>query len=169
MTDALIAGQAILPVRKISKSQSALCLAAAPKSGTRADSLERKAEITMPLYHITTPEGSLSSEAKAALAAEITEFHSQMSGLAEAYTKIVFDSFLPGDGFIGREAGPAMILTVKVRAGRPADYRKKLLFGLKSILQRATGAADVQMLLALEETPASNAIEMGELMPEIGA
>jgi phenylpyruvate tautomerase PptA (4-oxalocrotonate tautomerase family) len=131
--------------------------------------LERKAEITMPLYKITTPEGSLSSEAKAALAAEITEFHSRMSGLAEAYTKIVFNSFFPGDGFIGREAGPAVILTVKVRAGRPADYRKKLLFELKSMLQRATGAADTQMLLALEETPASNAIEMGELMPEIDA
>ena len=50
-----------------------------------------------------------------------------------------------------------------------ADYRQKLLFGLRSTLQRATGAADVQMLLALEEMPASNAIEMGELMPEIGA
>jgi phenylpyruvate tautomerase PptA (4-oxalocrotonate tautomerase family) len=123
----------------------------------------------MPLYRITTLEGSLSSDSKAALAAEITEFHSRMSGLDEAYTKIVFNSFLPGDGFIGREAGPAVMLTVKVRAGRPADYRKKLLFGLKSILQGATGAADVQMLLALEETPASNAIEMGELMPEIGA
>jgi hypothetical protein len=62
-----------------------------------------------------------------------------------------------------------VLLTVKVRAGRPADYRNKLLFGLKSRLQRATGAADPDMLLALEEMPASNAIEMGELMPEIGA
>jgi phenylpyruvate tautomerase PptA (4-oxalocrotonate tautomerase family) len=123
----------------------------------------------VPLDKITTPAGLLSSEAKAAVAAEISEFHSQMSGLDEAYTKIIFDSFLPDDGFIGREAGPAVILTVKVRAGRPADYRTELLFGLKSILQRATGAQDVDMLLALEETPASNAIEMGELMPEIGA
>jgi phenylpyruvate tautomerase PptA (4-oxalocrotonate tautomerase family) len=123
----------------------------------------------MPLYKITTPEGLLSAEAKATLAAEITEFHSRMSGLDEAYTKIVFDSFRPGDGFIGGNAGPAVILTVKVRAGRPADYRRELLFGLRSRLQSATGAADVQMLLALEETPASNAIEMGELMPEIGA
>jgi phenylpyruvate tautomerase PptA (4-oxalocrotonate tautomerase family) len=106
----------------------------------------------MPLYTITTPEGSLCSEAKAALAAEITGFHSRMSGLDEAYTRIVFNSSLPGDGFIGREAGPPVMLTVKVRAGRPADSRKKLLFGL-----------------AVEETPASNAIEMGELMPEIGA
>jgi phenylpyruvate tautomerase PptA (4-oxalocrotonate tautomerase family) len=123
----------------------------------------------MPLYRITTPEGLLSSEAKATLAAEITEFHSQMSGLDEAYTKIVFDTFGPGDGFVGGEASPAVLLTVKVRAGRPADYRSKLLFGLKSRLQRATGAADPDMLLALEEMPASNAIEMGELMPEIGA
>src|SRR5271154_5633335 len=146
-----------------------MCLVAESKAGRIDHPLERKAEITMPLYKITTPGGSLSSKAKAALAAEITEFHSRMSGLDEAYTKIVFNSFLPGDGFIGREAGPAVILTVKVRAGRPADYRKKLLFGLKSMLQRATGAADAQMLLALAETPASNAIEMGELMPEIGA
>jgi phenylpyruvate tautomerase PptA (4-oxalocrotonate tautomerase family) len=123
----------------------------------------------MPLYTITTPEGMLSPEAKAALAAEISAFHSQMSGLDPAYAKILFHSFAPGDGFIGGEAGPAVTLTVKVRAGRPADYRQKLLFGLRSRLQHATGASDVQMLLALEETPASNAIEMGVLMPEIGA
>jgi phenylpyruvate tautomerase PptA (4-oxalocrotonate tautomerase family) len=153
------------PATTIRQSAIPIYLAAEPKS----EILERKPEITMPLYKITTPEGLLSSEAKATLAAEIAEFHSRMSGLDEAYTKIVFDSFLPGDGFIGREAGPAVILTVKVRAGRPADYRKKLLFGLRSMLQHATGAADAQMLLALEETPASNAIEMGELMPEIGA
>jgi phenylpyruvate tautomerase PptA (4-oxalocrotonate tautomerase family) len=123
----------------------------------------------MPLYNITTPEGLLSSEAKATLAAEISKFHSKMAGLDESYAKILFHSFPPGDGFIGREAGPAVVLTVKVREGRPAEYRKKLLFGLKERLQHATGAADVHMLLALEETPASNAIEMGELMPEVGA
>jgi hypothetical protein len=64
---------------------------------------------------------------------------------------------------------PVTKVTVKVREGRPADYRHKPLFGLKSRLRHATGAADVDMLLALEETPASNAIELGELMPEIGA
>lgn len=122
----------------------------------------------MPLYRITTPAGLLSSEAKATLAAGIAEFHSRMAGLNEDYAKIVFDSFSPGDGFIGREAGPAVILTVLVRAGRPADYRQKLLFGLRSLLQRATHASDTQMLLALQETLASNAIEMGQLMPEIG-
>ncbi|HZC10714.1 MAG TPA: tautomerase family protein [Mycobacterium sp.] len=123
----------------------------------------------MPLYRITTPEGSLSLEAKAALATEITDFHCEMAGLAKAYAKLVFDDFAAGDGFVGGKPAPAVILTVKVRAGRPADYKRKLLFGIKEILQRATGAADYDMLLALEELPASDAIEMGELMPEIGA
>ncbi len=77
----------------------------------------------MPLYKITTPEGLLTSESKATLAAEITEFHSQMSGLDKDYTKIVFESFSQGDGFIGGEVGPAVILTVKVRAGRPTIGR----------------------------------------------
>ena len=121
----------------------------------------------MPLYKIVTPRGLLSADAKANLAAEISEFHSSMSGLDEAYAKIVFESFAPEDGFVGREPGPAVILTVKVREGRPDDYRHKLLFGLKDRLQRSTGAADVHMLVALEETSASDAIEMGELMPEI--
>lgn len=96
----------------------------------------------MPLYKIVTPRGLLSSDAKANLAAEISQFHSSMSGLAEAYAKILFESFAPEDGFIGREPGPAVILTVKVREGRPGDYRHKLLNGLKDRLQRATGAAD---------------------------
>jgi phenylpyruvate tautomerase PptA (4-oxalocrotonate tautomerase family) len=60
----------------------------------------------MPLYRITTPEGLLCAEAKAALAAEITEFHCQMTSLDEAYVKIVFDSFRRGEGFIGREPAP---------------------------------------------------------------
>ena len=151
------------------KSAILIGLAIAPRPETCDNTLNRKAEIAMPFYRITTPEGLLSSESKATLAAEITEFHSQMSGLDKSYTKIIFDSFSAGDGFVGGEAGPAVILTVKVREGRPADYRHKLLFGLKSRLQHATGAADVDMLLALDETPASNAIELGELMPEISA
>jgi phenylpyruvate tautomerase PptA (4-oxalocrotonate tautomerase family) len=122
----------------------------------------------MPLYRITTLEGSLSSEAKAALAAEITQFHSEIAGVDKSYAKLVFDDFAASDGFVGGETAPAVILTVMVRAGRPADYKRKLLFGLKEILQRATGAQDKNMLLALDELPASNAIEMGELMPDIG-
>jgi phenylpyruvate tautomerase PptA (4-oxalocrotonate tautomerase family) len=123
----------------------------------------------MPLYKIATQEGSLSSEAKAALAKEITEFHCRMAGLDKAFVKLVFDTFSAGEGFVGGEAAAAVTLTVLIRAGRPTDYKRKMLQELWSMLQRATGATDAQMLVAIEEAPASNAMEMGLIMPELEA
>jgi phenylpyruvate tautomerase PptA (4-oxalocrotonate tautomerase family) len=122
----------------------------------------------MPLYRIATEEGLLSSDAKAALAAEITEFHCRMAGLDKGFVKIIFDTFPVGDGFVAGEAAEAVTLTVLIRVGRSVDYKHQMLRGLWSILQRATGAADAQMLVAIEEAPASNAMEMGQIMPELG-
>ena len=127
------------------------------------------AEASMPLYEIATQEGSLSSEAKAALAVEITDFHCQMTGLDKAFVKIIFDTFPAGDGFVGGEAAAAVILTVLIRAGRSTDYKRKMLQQLWSMLQRATGATDAQMLVAIEEAPASQAMEMGLIMPDLEA
>ena len=122
----------------------------------------------MPLYKIATQEGSLSLAAKAALAKEITDFHCRISGVEPAFAKIIFDTFPVGDGFVGGEPAAAVTLTVLIRAGRPNDYKRKMLQQLWSILQRATGATDAQMLVAIEEAPASQAMEMGQIMPQLG-
>ena len=121
----------------------------------------------MPLYKIATQQGSLSPEAKSALAAEITDFHCRLTGLDKAFVKLIFDTFPGGDGFVGGEAAAAVTLTVLIRAGRSTDYKKNMLQQLWSMLQRATGATDAQMLIAIEEAPASNAMEMGVIMPEL--
>jgi phenylpyruvate tautomerase PptA (4-oxalocrotonate tautomerase family) len=123
----------------------------------------------MPLYKISTQEGSLSSAAKAALAKEITDFHCQMTGLDPAFVKIIFDTFPAGDGFVGGEAAASVILTVLIRVGRSTDYKQNMLRQLWSMLQRAAGATEAQMLVAIEEAPASNAMEMGQIMPEVEA
>jgi phenylpyruvate tautomerase PptA (4-oxalocrotonate tautomerase family) len=124
-------------------------------------------EASMPLYRIATQEGSLSSQGKAALASEITDFHCQMAGLDKAFVKIIFDAFPAGDGFVGGEAAEAVTLTVLIRVGRSTDYKQTMLRRLWSILQRATGSTDAQMLVAIEEAPASNAMEMGQIMPQL--
>jgi phenylpyruvate tautomerase PptA (4-oxalocrotonate tautomerase family) len=121
----------------------------------------------MPLYKIAIQEGALSPKEKAALAAEITDFHCRLTGLDRVFVKIVFDTIDPVDGFVGGEATAAVILTVLIRSGRSRDYKKEMLRQLWSMLQRATGATDAQMLLAIEEAPASNGMEMGQLMPEL--
>jgi phenylpyruvate tautomerase PptA (4-oxalocrotonate tautomerase family) len=121
----------------------------------------------MPLYTISVQEGALSGEEKAALAADITEFHCRMTGLDKAFVKIVFTTFAPGDGFVGGEAAAAVILTVLIRGGRSPDYKRDMLLKLWAMLQRATLASDAQMLVAIQEAPASNAMEMGQIMPEL--
>ena len=84
----------------------------------------------MPLYKIATQRGSISPEARTALAAEITDFHCKMTGLDKAFVKIVFDTFAPGDGFVGGQASPPVILTVLIRIGRSTDYRRTMLLQL---------------------------------------
>jgi phenylpyruvate tautomerase PptA (4-oxalocrotonate tautomerase family) len=121
----------------------------------------------MPLYRIATEEGLLSADAKAALATEITDFHCQMAGVDQALVKIIFDTFAVGDGFVAGEAAEAVTLTVLIRVGRSTDYKETMLRRLWAILQRATGATDAQMLVAIEEAPASNAMELGQVMPQL--
>jgi phenylpyruvate tautomerase PptA (4-oxalocrotonate tautomerase family) len=121
----------------------------------------------MPLYRISTRNDALSSEAKAALAAEITEFHCKMTGLDKSFVKLIFETFPADHGFVGGETGAATILTVLIRAGRSTDYKHQMLRQLWAMLQRATGATDADMLVAIQEAPASNAMEMGQIMPEL--
>jgi phenylpyruvate tautomerase PptA (4-oxalocrotonate tautomerase family) len=121
----------------------------------------------MPLYKIAAQEGSLSADAKVALATEVTDFHCRLTGLDPVFVKIIFDTFPAGDGFVGGVPAEAVTLTVLIRVGRSVDYKQKMLQQLWSMLQRATGATDAQMLVAIEEAPASQAMEMGKIMPEV--
>jgi phenylpyruvate tautomerase PptA (4-oxalocrotonate tautomerase family) len=121
----------------------------------------------MPLYTISTEEGTLSPDAKLALALEVTEFHCKLTGLDKDYVKIIFNTFSPGDGFVAGKAAAAVILTVLIRIGRSADYKRKMLLALSEILKRATKATDRQVLLAIQEAPASQAMEMGQIMPDL--
>src|SRR6202012_1869231 len=113
----------------------------------------------MPLYTISTQQGVLSHEAKSALAAEITDFHCKLTGLDKAFVKIIFSSFPRGDGFVGGEEEAAAILTVRIRIGRPIDYKKAMASNLWTILKRATGPPDSAMLVAVQEAPPSQAME----------
>lgn len=122
----------------------------------------------MPLYTVFTEEGVLSREAMVALAAEITDFHCKLSGVDRNFVKIVFDSFPKGNGFVGGEDTAPVALTVLIRAGRSADYKTKMATELWTMVQRATGARDPQMVVGIEELSASQAMEMGKIMQDVG-
>ena len=121
----------------------------------------------MPLYTITTQAGALSDNAKARLAGELTTFHAEYAGVPKNWVHVVFQDYAIGSGFTAGEAASCVSLTLMVRSGRSADYKREMLKRLWSMIQDATGAPDDQIVLGIQEVPASQAMEMGKIMPEI--
>jgi phenylpyruvate tautomerase PptA (4-oxalocrotonate tautomerase family) len=121
----------------------------------------------MPLYTVITQAGVLSGKAKAKLAGDLTALHSEYSGVPKNWIHIVFQDYPPGNGFTAGEASATAALTLLIRTGRSPEYKRGLLKRLWQLLQDATGAPDDQIVLGIQEVPASQAMEMGQIMPDV--
>jgi phenylpyruvate tautomerase PptA (4-oxalocrotonate tautomerase family) len=121
----------------------------------------------MPLYTVTTQAGVLSSEAKAKLAVELTTLHADYAGVPKNWVHVVFQDYAPGSGFTAGIVSETAALTLLVRAGRSPEYMRGLLTRLWQLLQTATRAADDQIVIGIQELPASQAMEMGKIMPDV--
>jgi phenylpyruvate tautomerase PptA (4-oxalocrotonate tautomerase family) len=122
----------------------------------------------MPLYTVTTQTGVLSNGAKASLAGELTDLHCELAGVPRNWVHVVFQDYAVGSGFTGGEPAATAALTLLIRTGRSAEYKRGLLERLWVLVQKATGAADDQVVLGIQEVPASQAMEMGRVMPDVG-
>jgi phenylpyruvate tautomerase PptA (4-oxalocrotonate tautomerase family) len=121
----------------------------------------------MPLYTVTTQAGALSDEARSRLAADLTVFHSDYAGVPRNWVHIVFHDYAPGSGFSAGKPAQTAALTLLIRTGRPAEYKRVMIKRLWELFQRATRAADDQIVIGIHEVPPSQAMEMGQLMPEV--
>jgi hypothetical protein len=52
---------------------------------------------------------------------------------------------------------------------RSADYKREMLKRLWSLVKAATGAPDVEIVLGIQEVPSSQAMEMGQIMPDVAS
>jgi phenylpyruvate tautomerase PptA (4-oxalocrotonate tautomerase family) len=121
----------------------------------------------VPLYTVTTQIGVLSNDAKADLAAQLTEFHCELSGVPKNWVHIIFQDYAVGSGFTAGKPAATVGLTLLIRTGRSADYKRGLLQRLWELVQNATGAPDDQIVLGIQEVPPSQAMEMGQIMPDV--
>ena len=122
----------------------------------------------MPLYTIMTQAGVLDGPGKAALADEITAFHSEYAEVPKNWVHVVFQEYPFGSGFTAGRPSQTASLTLLIRAGRSADYKREMLKRLWHMVQTATGAPDEEMVLGIQEVPSSQAMEMGKIMPDVG-
>jgi phenylpyruvate tautomerase PptA (4-oxalocrotonate tautomerase family) len=123
----------------------------------------------MPLYTVTTQAGVLSGEAKARLADELATFHADYSGVPKTWVQVVFQDYAPGSGFTAGKPSAVAALILQIRTGRSVEYKRGLVQRLWELLQHATSAPDNQIVIGVNEVPPSQAMEMGKIMPEVGA
>lgn len=121
----------------------------------------------MPLYTAITQE-SLADDTKAGIAQEITRIHSTVMRVPTNFVHIVFLQYAKGAGFSAGKAGPTAALNCVLRSGHTAEEKTDLLKQLWAMFQSRTGIATDQLVISLQEIPASNAMEMGQIMPAIG-
>src|SRR5580698_1446466 len=111
----------------------------------------------MPLYTVTTRRDLLSDDAKADLAAKLTALHCETSGVPKNWVHIVFHDYPVGSGFTAGQPAATVALTLLIRTGRSSEYKRDLLKRLWDLLQSATQAPDDQIVIGIQEVPASQA------------
>jgi phenylpyruvate tautomerase PptA (4-oxalocrotonate tautomerase family) len=121
----------------------------------------------VPLYTVTTQSGALGDAAKADLAVKLTTMHCEFAGVPRNWVHIVFQDYAVGSGFTAGERAATAALTLLIRTGRSPEYMRRLLKQLWDLLQQATGAPDDQIVIGIQEVPASQAMEMGQIMPDV--
>jgi phenylpyruvate tautomerase PptA (4-oxalocrotonate tautomerase family) len=122
----------------------------------------------MPLYTISTQLGVLNNDAKADLARNLTDLHSEYAGVPKNWVHVIFQDYIAGSGFTAGEPAAATALTLLIRTGRLAEYKRGLLTRLWALLQAATGAPNDQIVIGIQEVSPSQAMEMGQIMPDVG-
>jgi phenylpyruvate tautomerase PptA (4-oxalocrotonate tautomerase family) len=123
----------------------------------------------MPLYTITTQAGVLDSAAKTDLADRLTAFHTEYAEVPKKWVHVIFHEYPIGSGFSAGRPSPTAALTLLIRTGRSPDYKREMLKHLWSLVQAATGASDEEIVLGIQEVPSSQAMEMGEIMPDVAS
>jgi phenylpyruvate tautomerase PptA (4-oxalocrotonate tautomerase family) len=122
----------------------------------------------MPLYTAITEDGFVSDEKKAKIAKEITRIHTTIMKVPAGFVRVVFLSYPKGSGYTAGEEATTAALNCVLRSGHTDAEKTEMLKQLWSMFQDLTGIPTDQLALSLQETPSSNAMEMGQIMPSVG-
>ena len=122
----------------------------------------------MPIYTCTTTASTLASDAKAALATEISEIHSAINHVPSNYVTVVFHE-LPHDAVYsgGAQANPVLVNSW-VREGHPADETTRLATEIAGAVTRIAGVPAERVTVVIQPGPARFAVEFGRVLPEPG-
>ena len=118
----------------------------------------------MPIYRFKVPTGSVPFEQREKIAVDVTDIHCGSTLAPRHFVHVYFDEQPEGES-----AYPTRIYLDAInRAGRPQEVKDQLLNALLDSFATHTGVSRDDISGRIGETPASWAMEGGEVLPEPG-
>jgi phenylpyruvate tautomerase PptA (4-oxalocrotonate tautomerase family) len=124
--------------------------------------------MTMPFYQCITLAGMLAQEQKEEIVRDVTRIHCETTGALPRFVQIQFEEVKPGDVFQNGKPSRAVRLHGRIRAGRDADTKHRLLQAYTDLIVRVARVSVDDVMVALVETPRENAMEGGVRLPAPG-
>jgi phenylpyruvate tautomerase PptA (4-oxalocrotonate tautomerase family) len=124
--------------------------------------------MTMPFYRCITLVGMLAQEQKEEIVRDITRIHCETTGALPRFVQIQFDEVKPGDVFQNDKPSRVLRLHGRIRAGRDADTKHRMLDAYTDLIVRIARVSVDDVMVALVETPHENAMEGGVRLPAPG-
>jgi phenylpyruvate tautomerase PptA (4-oxalocrotonate tautomerase family) len=122
----------------------------------------------MPLYTVTTQDGFLSAELRDVIAAELVRIHTTAMGVPADFVHSIFPTYPRNHAYVATDRSPVVAILAVIRAGHSSEEKMRLVQALWKMFQGKTGVSDRDLSVALQEVPASQAMENGAIMPDVG-
>jgi phenylpyruvate tautomerase PptA (4-oxalocrotonate tautomerase family) len=121
----------------------------------------------MPLYTVMTQDGLLSAKQRDAIAAELVRIHTTAMGVPADFVHSIFPTYPRDHAYVAANRSPVASILAVIRAGHTSEEKTRLVQSLWKMFQRETRVSDRDLSVALEEVPASQAMENGVIMPDV--
>jgi phenylpyruvate tautomerase PptA (4-oxalocrotonate tautomerase family) len=124
----------------------------------------------MPTYTVTTPEGCLTADQRAAIAREITRVHSETTGAPTYFAQVIFNEVAPGKYFVGGQLlhGLQLFVNGQIRAGRTTESKDALIALMLVAVAKAAGLPTNNVWIYITDLIPRQMVEFGNVLPEPG-
>jgi len=120
----------------------------------------------MPFYNCISQEGLITADQRERIALGITDIHCRLTGAPRYFVHVLFDTYSPESAYSGGTRSRAAFIRGSIRAGRTQEVKEQLLQQLTELwLGVCPRTKPADLLVTLLETPGSNVMEGGILLP----
>jgi hypothetical protein len=107
----------------------------------------------------TTPDGLLSAQQGDVIAAELVRIHTAALSVPANFVHSVFPTYPRSHAYVVANRSPISSIVGVIRAGHTSEEKSRLVQSLWRKFQDKTEVSDRDLSIALQEVPASQAME----------